>query len=564
MSLALLGGGETSPWIDRIWIATDGSDDTGDGSEGNPLLNLNTAINWASAGNIIMVKGGTYTPASLLNVYKSDLTIMAVWGARPVFDATNYPTDGEGGFNDRVMRLQGVDNVTLQGFDLTNGPDGGLQIIGTCSGIRVNAVNAYQNGRTSLYEGEGFVADGAISDLWYTNCDSYENFDELGDVGLNADGFKISTTGTGCGYTYCRAWRNSDDGFDCYNSSQSSSVTVEPVTYEHCWSFENGILAGGSDSLGDGMGFKLGGQRIYEQAVRNPLMAGTVTGSPGTPPTNWSTDTFRPTNATRSLSVETDDDGVVFLVGQMSGTPTASTFAWDLDSTTYASASQGEVWTGRALLKKTAGSLTGFSAFTLAIREYDSGGSFLRQTLTDVSGMTAIAQEYEVSATLGASTAYVTLALRVTTTGAALGCTVGVGRPFCYTGNLSGGNTSRNCLSWGNRENGFTDNDAPIANYILNDTAYDNGGISFETHAVGTEVRDSISLGPGTADTNIADETNVSGNSWQGAGASASDFVSTDDAVARGSRDADGNLPVSDFLRPVSGSVIDGIGGVPT
>lgn len=395
MSLALLGGGETSPWIDRIWIATDGSDDTGDGSEGNPLLNLNTAINWASAGNIIMVKGGTYTPASLLNVYKSDLTIMAVWGARPVFDATNYPTDGEGGFNDRVMRLQGVDNVTLQGFDLTNGPDGGLQIIGTCSGIRVNAVNAYQNGRTSLYEGEGFVADGAISDLWYTNCDSYENFDELGDVGLNADGFKISTTGTGCGYTYCRAWRNSDDGFDCYNSSQSSSVTVEPVTYEHCWSFENGILAGGSDSAGDGNGFKLGGQR------------------------------------------------------------------------------------------------TGL-------------------------------------------------------------------------GNGSGGNTLLNSLAWGNREVGITDNSCTVANTVTYNTGYNNQRINIEGGSLAHTIQANVALVAGESNISIADTTNVSGNSWQLVGASTSDFVSTDDTTARGSRDADGNMPVSDFLRPVSGSVIDGIGGVPT
>jgi hypothetical protein len=49
----------------------------------------------------------------------------------------------------------------------------------------------------------------------------------------------------------CRAWFNSDDGFDCITTS-------EPVLIENCWAFYNGYDAKFA-SLADGNGFKAGG-----------------------------------------------------------------------------------------------------------------------------------------------------------------------------------------------------------------------------------------------------------------------------------------------------------------
>ena len=49
----------------------------------------------------------------------------------------------------------------------------------------------------------------------------------------------------------CRAWHNSDDGFDCINAS-------EPVTFESCWAICNGLSSDGTP-LADGNGFKAGG-----------------------------------------------------------------------------------------------------------------------------------------------------------------------------------------------------------------------------------------------------------------------------------------------------------------
>lgn len=247
-----------SPGVPAIWIAPTGSDGNS-GTEASPLASLTTAINWASSGDIIMVKGGTYTPSALIDVYKSNLTIIAAPGAVPIFDAINYATPGT--YNDRVIRLQGVSNVTIDGLRFTRGPDGGMQIIGACSNIAIRRCHFYANGRRSVSEGQGLYVGGSSSNVKILRCDSYENYDALGTpAGSNADGFQISSTGTGNGLYECRAWRNSDDGYDFFNTDQGGGVTVAPVEVVGCWAWENGILAGGSDSLGDGNGFKLGGQ----------------------------------------------------------------------------------------------------------------------------------------------------------------------------------------------------------------------------------------------------------------------------------------------------------------
>jgi hypothetical protein len=79
-------------------------------------------------------------------------------------------------------------------------------------------------------------------------CDCY-NLTGLNSYSYgNSDGFgcHVSAGGTGNVFRQCRAWNNSDDGFDCINCAES-------VTFDHCWSYKNG------NNGGDGNGFKVGG-----------------------------------------------------------------------------------------------------------------------------------------------------------------------------------------------------------------------------------------------------------------------------------------------------------------
>ena len=105
------------------------------------------------------------------------------------------------------------------------------------------------------------------------NCDSYRNWDSVseGGKGGNTDGF-------GCHapignknniFRGCRAWFNSDDGFDLINSD-------EPVLIDNCWAFYNGYT---SDfvSRGDGNGFKAGGYgKTAVDKLPNPIPRNTI------------------------------------------------------------------------------------------------------------------------------------------------------------------------------------------------------------------------------------------------------------------------------------------------
>jgi hypothetical protein len=93
----------------------------------------------------------------------------------------------------------------------------------------------------------------------FTNCDSWLNFDADGSTGAggNADGFSPKLDpGPGNVFYGCRAWKNSDDGWDQYSS-------FNPVTIDHCWTWHNGDrndYSGWSGSWGgNGQGIKIGG-----------------------------------------------------------------------------------------------------------------------------------------------------------------------------------------------------------------------------------------------------------------------------------------------------------------
>ena len=90
------------------------------------------------------------------------------------------------------------------------------------------------------------------------NCDAYRNYDYTSEnkKGGNVDGFgfHVPKGSTGNVFRGCRAWFNSDDGFDLI-------TTHEPLLIENCWAFYNGFDPS-FKGLGDGNGFKLGGYGI--------------------------------------------------------------------------------------------------------------------------------------------------------------------------------------------------------------------------------------------------------------------------------------------------------------
>lgn len=121
-----------------------------------------------------------------------------------------------------------------------------------CAGIMANRFNhlTLEQMTTSFIGGAGFFLM-KHDTLYMINCDSHNNCDSL-DVekpGNDADGFTFgddSPVSDASKFAYiagCRAWNNSDDGFNI--------VTRKQLVMRDCWSWNNGYLEG------DANGFKM-------------------------------------------------------------------------------------------------------------------------------------------------------------------------------------------------------------------------------------------------------------------------------------------------------------------
>ncbi|HEY1109205.1 MAG TPA: right-handed parallel beta-helix repeat-containing protein, partial [Opitutaceae bacterium] len=114
--------------------------------------------------------------------------------------------------------------------------------------------NVYE--RLSMHDGMAiglWIGNGAHNLV--LNCDAYRNHDPVSGNkrGGNVDGFGYHGPRGSVGNVFrgCRAWFNSDDGFDFINSGEAATI-------ENCWAFYNGYSPDFA-SLADGNGFKAGG-----------------------------------------------------------------------------------------------------------------------------------------------------------------------------------------------------------------------------------------------------------------------------------------------------------------
>jgi hypothetical protein len=101
-----------------------------------------------------------------------------------------------------------------------------------------------------------FISDG--SNNLVLNVDSHHNYDPYSKSGpgQNADGFGVHVKANRPGNVLrgCRAWSNTDDGYDTINAAS-------PVVIENSWAWLHGYYPGTTTSIpaGNGNGFKVGG-----------------------------------------------------------------------------------------------------------------------------------------------------------------------------------------------------------------------------------------------------------------------------------------------------------------
>jgi len=239
-----------------FYIAPTGSDNNA-GTLAAPFKSIAKAQAAASSGDTVFIRGGIYNldPSEIArkdNLYacvhvinKSGINYFAYAGEKPVFDFSAVKPSG--------LRVTGF-FVSAAGCHFKGLEVKGVQVtITTHTGSECFRVEGSNNTFEALTLdhnmglGLAITRHGAANTV--LNCDAFENWDSVseGGAGGNTDGFGCHTDGAGNVFRGCRSWRNSDDGYDCINCKGA-------VTFDHCWSFENG-----KQSKGDGNGFKVGG-----------------------------------------------------------------------------------------------------------------------------------------------------------------------------------------------------------------------------------------------------------------------------------------------------------------
>lgn len=124
-------------------------------------------------------------------------------------------------------------------------------------------------------------------------------------------------------------------------------------------------------------------------------------------------------------------------------------------------------------------------------------------------------------------------------------------------GQDGGAHVLNRVLAWGNN-NGIDINGNGTGVIVNNSVSFDNNrNWYFDETAAQTDnlhvLKNNISFSGNTSDVFLSGVIH-SFNTWNGIPVNAADFLSLDDAIARGPRNPDGSLPISDFLRLVADS----------
>lgn len=259
------------------YVAVDGND-SNVGTIDSPLASIQKAQQLVSAGDTVYIRGGDYvmTDDDISTVYQSLFACISYLDksgtAGHLINYWNYPGETPhfdfSAVKPADQRVVGIyvrgSYIHIRGLEMT-----GIQVTIT---THTESYCIYSRGSHNIFEnlslhdnkGTGLRHYSGGYNL-FLNCDAYRNHDDVSEnkLGGNTDGFGCHPSKGGVGNIFrgCRAWFNSDDGFDCLRAQ-------EAVTFDHCQSFFNGYSTT-YQSLGDGNGFKAGGY-AHDDASKIP------------------------------------------------------------------------------------------------------------------------------------------------------------------------------------------------------------------------------------------------------------------------------------------------------
>jgi len=238
-----------------VYVSPTGND-ANPGTIDQPFKTISKGLTTIGTSGTVMLRGGIHLlGSSKLSLSRTGqpanpIKLWAYAGETPILDCTGNSSDG--------ISISGS-YYHLKGFEVRNAGHNGINISGNNNIIENCSV--YDNRNTGLHL-TGSAAPGPSNNL-ILNCDAYRNYDPP--IGGNADGFSAKwAIGPGNVFRGCRAFNNSDDGWDLW-------MGTSPVVIESCYAFRNGVDIWHSGSVdSNGNGFKLGGNYVSTpHVVRN-------------------------------------------------------------------------------------------------------------------------------------------------------------------------------------------------------------------------------------------------------------------------------------------------------
>lgn len=251
----------------KNWYVAPAGDDAASGTLEQPFATLTRAQQAAAPGDTVIIRGGTYSLkesqiAQTKGIFarsivldksgtrEQPITYCAYNDEQPIFECSAVKP------KDHRVTIFYVSGSWLRliGLEVTAVP---VTPRGHTQSICVESQGSHNIfERLRLHDGQAIgIYHVRGSDNLFLNCDAWNNWDNVSEDGKggNVDGFGCHPTkgSTGNVFRGCRAWFNSDDGYDCISASES-------VTFEHCWAMYNGYNAK-FEKLADGNGFKIGG-----------------------------------------------------------------------------------------------------------------------------------------------------------------------------------------------------------------------------------------------------------------------------------------------------------------
>ena len=237
-----------------IYVEPADDSPSGTGTFEDPYESLATALDEAMPGDTVQMREGRYFLPQTVRISKSGelgnrITLMSYPGEWATLDGSEFTVFDEDAVDNSILRLSGAAHWSFKNFSISRAPSFGISMINSSNNILLENMRVHRNGNTGVNISSG------SNNILVLNVDSYQNFDRATN-GQNADGFAAKfSVGENIVFRACRAWANSDDGWDFWMAGPDSEITVE-----NSYAYNNGydIWDFGPNFEGNGNGFKLG------------------------------------------------------------------------------------------------------------------------------------------------------------------------------------------------------------------------------------------------------------------------------------------------------------------